>query len=79
MVFKTEYKHLVFQFIEVDHKLKKVVYLCVDREGEVLGVVRWFPDWNQYVYVGVTTGIYGQSCLLDIADFIKRLSECVGA
>lgn len=76
---KTEYKHLIFDLISVDHEKRKVVYLCSNRSNEELGKVEWYEPWKQYCYFDACNAVYSQSCLKDIAHFISQLDVIVKA
>lgn len=70
----TTYKYI--EFIEVEQKPK--VWECRNKHyHSVLGVVKWYVPWRQYIYcetvaVGV---IYSAGCLRDIADFVEQANE----
>ena len=47
-----------------------------NKSGEELGLIKWHAQWRQYCFVSHSHDnysiIYAQSCLRDIADFIKE-------
>ena len=63
-------KYLTAKVIKV---LPKTVVMDVANRhhGDVLGQVRWYPNWRQYCYK-IDTIWYSASCLRDIADFLER-------
>jgi hypothetical protein len=71
---KTEYKHLIFLLDGLDREKKKLVYLCGNKSGEDLGRVEWYGPWKQYCFVDTCNGIYSQSCMNDIANFLSQLN-----
>jgi len=42
------------------------------RHGDILGEVRWYPAWRQYVFCPMPESIYNGSCLVNIKDFLKK-------
>jgi hypothetical protein len=39
--------------------------------GAVLGWIYWFPRWRKYIYHPKPTTVYEETCLNEIAEFIK--------
>jgi len=69
---KTEYKYIKFELME--EKSKTQIWWCYNKSGgDLLGEVRWYPYWRQYVFTPVTTAVFSAGCLNDIADFIGQL------
>lgn len=44
-----------------------------NRSGEVIGVIKWFGRWRQYVFFPGLDTVYSRGCLRDIADFLETL------
>ena len=67
-------KWLKFELVE--NKQKTSVWNVVNKNDEVLGIVKWYPQWRQYCFKSFwdydRETIYSQSCLRDIANFIKE-------
>lgn len=40
------------------------------RHGDVLGQIRWFGRWRQYVFYPVDGALFNAQCLRDIASFL---------
>jgi len=70
---KTKYKHLTFYENPDGKVVGKTGYTCINKSGELLGYIEWFLRWEQYCYFDESRGVYSQSCLLDIADFLNQL------
>lgn len=72
-----EYKHIKFLMLELNRETNPptLKYLCANKSQEDLGLVQWYEPWKQYCYFDKVEGIYSQSCLLDIADFLSQLNN----
>ena len=42
---------------------------------DVLGVVHWFPRWRQYTFDPAPETTYNDSCLTDLAAFLRRVNQ----
>jgi len=63
-------KYLSAKVVKV---LPKTVVMDISNKhhGDVLGQVRWFPNWRQYCYK-IGDVWYSASCLRDLAGFLER-------
>ena len=61
---------------EVVRVLPKTVIMNIQNKhhGYLLGQVRWFPNWRQYCFK-IGDEWFSESCLRDIADFLKRTNN----
>ncbi len=71
MRLKTKYKHLIFTDFTQHLEQEKFYYVCENKSGEYLGSVEWYEPWKQYVF-NSDGGLYRESCLRDIGDFISQ-------
>lgn len=46
-------------------------WIVLDREGGVLGKVRWLGRWRQYCFVPGQCATFSAGCLDDLAGFIR--------
>lgn len=61
------------RFLLLEKKQKTSIWRVESNNGEQLGLIRWYPQWRQYCFFNNTDNmIYAQSCLKDIANFIKE-------
>jgi len=76
------YKHI--EFFEGYRKpgMKTKVWVCMNKNEVMLGVVRWYGPWRQYCFFPDKDTVFSKSCLDDIKDFVlvqqhthKRLKE----
>jgi hypothetical protein len=77
---KTKYKHIEFTKLgESDSGKTELWGVYNIGKNEPLGEIRWYNPWRQYCIHIQTAGyaevILSESCLKDIADFIKQLME----
>ena len=64
-------KYITFNLIELKPKTK--VWGVFTSEGkDILGKIKWYPRWRQYVFFSHPYTIYSQGCLKDIAEFIEK-------
>lgn len=59
------------KFILVENKTS---IWCVNHKslGISLGIIKWYSYWRQYCFFPLNGTIYSQSCIIDIAKFIKE-------
>lgn len=68
---KTKYRFIEF----VPHEVWGDTWTCQNRKsGDVLGHVRYYPQWRQYVSQLYPSAVFNNSCLRDIADFLDQLN-----
>ena len=68
---KTKYKYIYFQ--QHENSLWEIKN---NKSKGTLGYIEYYPTWKQYVFTTeTTTAVFNISCLLDIVDFIKQLSN----
>lgn len=65
------------RFFIVERKPKTIVMSVENRDGEILGSIKWYGGWRQYIFL--TTPGYGfrfnNGCLEDIAGVLTTLNE----
>ena len=64
------------RFILLEKKQKTLVWKVENKSNETLGLIKWFASWRQYCFIPFwdydCEFIYAQSCLRDIANFIRE-------
>lgn len=69
---KTQYKYIYFEVLEEKPKTK--VWGCFNNTSHaILGHVKWFGPWRQYVFLISTISMYSKRCMDDISHFIDQL------
>ncbi len=53
------------------NKKKTHVWQVMAKAGGFLGQVRWFSRWRKYSFFPAPDCVFEETCLGDIADFIK--------
>lgn len=67
-----KYKYITM--VLVDQKPKTGVYrVDNNRNGQELGIIKWFPGWRQYCYFPSCPAVYSKGCLEDINEFMESL------
>ena len=66
--------YLEFEVIETKPKTK-VYGVTASMDGELLGQIKWFGPWRQYVFEPYEATVYSHGCMKQIEDFIKNLME----
>ena len=46
------------------------------RSGYLLGEIRWYGGWRQYVFCPCPSTIFNRTCLRDLAAFCEAVMEC---
>lgn len=71
---KTRYRYI--HFVEIAQKRKTQVWECRNnRTDAVLGVVKWYSGWRQYVIWPKRECFFNQSCLADVEHFLNQLNQ----
>lgn len=71
-MFNKETQYL--KFIEVPSERKTIVCEVLNKSGELLGHIGFYPQWRKYVFVsGITQ--YDSKCLQDIVDVLDELQQ----
>ena len=71
---KTTYKHI--RFIKADKTEEgKPKWLCINKEGESLADVTYYPEWRKYVDEREPCVVFDSSCNTDMGHFLKQLDE----
>jgi len=69
---KPQYKYISFKIVEGRPKW----WRCTNnRNGDELGIVRWYGPWRQYCYFATAQAVYSKDCLIDIENFIRACEE----
>ena len=70
-------KHLIFIETElVDVKRKTKIFQVRSKfDGTILGEIRWYSSWRQYVLMPYNGCVWSWDCLKDASLFIKDLMD----
>ncbi len=68
------YQH--FKIVETGELHDRPYYMVfsLHNKGE-LGLIEYYPRWQEYVFRPNPGTIFSQDCLDDISDFIRNLKE----
>ena len=70
----THYKYIRFQLSE--QKPKTLVYdILNNNSDDLLGQVKWYANWRQYIFFPESGCIFSVGCLDDIIDFTRKVQE----
>jgi len=74
---KIEGKWIYFRLLfDKDEKHKTQVWGIMAKDGTFeLGGIKWFGRWRTYAFFPNSNTIYEDDCLIEIANFIKRLMD----
>ena len=71
---KTKYKFVHFEALPAGTHRQK--WACLnDRTNDILGVIEYYPYWEQYVIDFKEGCVFNNQCLRDIADFLTQLNS----
>lgn len=72
---KTKFKYIKF----VQHTYKDFYTIngwdCFNNRRKKLGLIEYYPDWDQHVMSFLPGCVFNYDCLLDIARFIFELNN----
>lgn len=60
------------RFLLLEQGKKTNIWRVESNNGEQLGLIKWYAQWRQYCFIPNCNTVYAQSCLRDIAEFIKE-------
>lgn len=69
----TTTEYLRFYETQPEDRKTKVVYIYSVRNGDELGVIRWYGAWRQYAFYPTVQTIWNTDCLNEINKEIRRL------
>lgn len=69
---KTKYKYIYFEKTPVNEDEWDI---WNNRHQDLIGRIKYYEPWKQYVFIGRDDCIFSASCLADIIDFIKQLEK----
>ena len=68
----TKGTHILFRRMGVSDSGKTLRFdVIADEDSLWLGRVEWFGRWRKYVFVAGSLTLYEETCLNEIAEFIK--------
>jgi hypothetical protein len=67
-----ESEYLVFTEIPHGGHTTKVWNVLSKRHGDLLGRIKWFGAWRQYVFQPMPATLFNRGCLADVGTFIAE-------
>lgn len=67
-----ESKYLTFEKQIIEGR-KTPIYIVVNKSGDSLGIIYFYPAWRKYVFSSYPKMIYDSGCLTDIINFIAEI------
>lgn len=72
MTAKTPY--IKFELLE--QKPKTQVFQVVNiHNGSILGIIKWYGQWRQYVFYPNADCLFSEGCMTDIINFMRNLMK----
>ena len=68
-----DFEYLVLEEVPDDKKKTMTVDVLSRRHGDLLGVIKWYSSWRQYVFVPSEGTLYSAGCLADIETAVTEL------
>ena len=64
------------EFKLAKQKPKTNVYSVLSKAyGDILGIIKWYPNWRQYCFFPEDATVWSKGCLEEINDFIEEIME----
>lgn len=71
---KTEFEYI--KFSQIGDTGKTTVWSCTNiKYHYILGMVKWYFGWRQYVFIPQPGMEFSAGCLIDISSFISQLMK----
>lgn len=67
--------YLTFQDMTPEGRLTHIVEVIAVRDGTLLGVIRWFGAWRQYVFAPEPNCVFNVGCLTTIERNVRVMNE----
>ena len=61
-------------FVKTEYKGKTSIFNVINKNNELLGVIKWKPGWRRYVFISNYCD-YDVKCLSEIISFITTLID----
>ena len=78
---KTRYRHIHFEEVNIPAQEMLVLsschyWLCKNnKDNSILGRVDYYEHWHKYVASFYDNAVFDETCLADIADFLRQLNK----
>ncbi len=69
------YKYEYFEVRLIERKPKTNVYEVASQNGDVLGIIKWYPQWRQYCFFPTSETVWSIGCLQDVLSVLAKLKE----
>jgi hypothetical protein len=67
--------YLTFQDMTPEGRLTHIVEVIAVRDGALLGVIKWYGAWRQYVFAPEPGCVFNVGCLRTINDNVHVMNE----
>lgn len=67
--------YLTFQDVTPDGRLTHIVEVIAVRSGDLLGTIRWFGSWRQYVFAPEPECAFNVGCMKTIETNVQVLND----
>jgi hypothetical protein len=61
------------EFATIEEKKTKIIGVWSKKNGDRLGLIKWFGRWRQYAFFPETETLFNVECLNDIQSYISEL------
>jgi hypothetical protein len=68
-----ESKYLEFREISKLDKKTKYIQVISKLHGFILGEIRWYGAWRQYVFYPAHDTLYNRTCLSEMSEYLNSL------
>jgi hypothetical protein len=69
------FEYLVLERVPDEKRKTLLVSVLSRRHGDLLGMIRWYGPWRQYVFVPEPGTLYSHGCMSDIETAIRALMD----
>lgn len=70
-ILDNDYKYITM--IKSEDKPKTSVFEVYTKHKDILGEIKWFPQWRQYCFFPEDDCVFSKGCMADINQFIEKL------
>jgi hypothetical protein len=68
-----ESEYLKFRDVQKLDRKTKFIEVVSKQHGFILGEIRWYGAWRQYVFYPSSDSLYNWKCLSEISEYLTKM------
>lgn len=67
--------YLTFQDMTPEGRITRIVEVIAVRSGDLLGTIKWYGPWRQYVFAPEPSCVFNLGCLITITHNVRVMND----